>query len=56
MHNDLETRIRDLEAIVRRLVIASRAHQGAIEGLIDMAEADQQQQQQPAQAPLSTLN
>jgi hypothetical protein len=57
MQNDLESRVRDLEAMVTQLIIASRGHQGAIEGLINLAEADQQEQQQPAQgAPLSRLN
>ena len=55
MQNDLETRVRDLEAMVTQLIIASRAHQGAIEGMISVLESDQQQQQPAPRAPL-TLN
>ena len=56
MQNDLETRVRDLEAMVTQLIIASRAHQGAIEGVISVLESDQQQQQPAQGAPLSTVN
>jgi hypothetical protein len=55
-NKSIDSRIQELEAIVYKLVIASRAHQSAIEGLIAVAEGDQQQQQPAPRAPLSTLN
>ena len=56
MQNNIETDIHELQVIARRLVIASRAQQGAIEAILRLFEAYQQQQQPAQGAPLSTLN
>jgi hypothetical protein len=63
MPNDLETRVRDLERLcsvqgrfIEKLTIGFRGHQRALEAILGLLEADQQQQQPAQGAPLSTLN